>query len=103
MEKKHLLILTYEMDESSQLFSHQVAVVNQLAKLFEEVTVLTGKIGYYKVDSNVKVYSSRWQNGKRIQSIINFLTIFLKCQIYKWMDFVCMTSLKKKKNIAAYL
>ena len=78
MGKKHLLILTYEMDESSQLFSHQVVVVNQLAKLFEEVTVLTGKIGYYKVDSNVKVYSSRWQNGKRIHSIINFLSIFLK-------------------------
>jgi glycosyltransferase involved in cell wall biosynthesis len=75
--KRHLLILTYEMDESSQLFSHQVVVVNQLAKLFEEVTVLTGKIGEHKVDLNVKVLSSRWQNGKRIRSIIRFLSIFL--------------------------
>ena len=77
MGKRHLLILTYEMDESSQLFSHQVVVVNQLAKLFEEVTVLTGKIGEHKVDLNVKVLSSRWQNGKRIRSIIRFLSIFL--------------------------
>jgi glycosyltransferase involved in cell wall biosynthesis len=81
--KRHLLILTYEMDESSQLFSHQVAVVNQLAKLFEEVTVLTGKIGEHKVDINVKVFSSRWQNGKRIRSIIRFLSIFLTIVLQK--------------------
>ena len=83
MGKRHLLILTYEMDDSSQLFSHQVAVVNQLAKLFEEVTVLTGKIGEHKVDLNVKVISSRWQNGKRIRSIIGFLTIFLTIVLRK--------------------
>ena len=83
MGKRHLLILTYEMDESSQLFSHQVAVVNQLAKLFEEVTVLTGKIGKHKVDINVKVFSSHWQNGKRIRSIIRFLSIFLTIVLRK--------------------
>ena len=83
MGKRHLLILTYEMDESSQLFSHQVAVVTQLAKLFEEVTVLTGKIGEHKVDINVKVFSSHWQNGRRIRSIIRFLSIFLTIVLRK--------------------
>ena len=96
MSKKHLLILTYEMDESSQLFSHQVTVVNQLAKLFEEVTVLTGKIGEHKVDSNVKVFSSRWQNGKRMYSIMGFLFIFLRIVLHNrpTMIFSHMTSVQ---------
>ncbi len=78
MRKSHLLILTYEMDESSQLFSHQISVVNELAAYFDKVTVITGKSGKFKVLDNVNVYSSNWQTGKRIKSIFRFLLIFFK-------------------------
>jgi glycosyltransferase involved in cell wall biosynthesis len=76
--KKHLLILTYEMDELSQVFSHQIGIVNELSKSFDKVTVLTGKIGSYNVSPNVRVYSSDWQSGKWISSTTKFLSVFLK-------------------------
>ena len=82
MGKKHLLILTYEMDELSQVFSHQIEIVNELSKSFNKVTVLTGKIGSYNVNPNVKVYSSNWQSGKRIYSITSFLFIFLRIVLH---------------------
>ena len=78
MGKKHLLILSYEMDELSQVFSHQIGIVNELSKSFDKVTVLTGNIGSYKVSPNVRVYSSDWQSGKRISSTTKFLLVFLK-------------------------
>lgn len=78
MEKKHLLILTYEMDELSQVFSHQIGIVNELSKSFDKVTVLTGKIGSYNVSPNVRVYSSDWQSGKRISSTTKFFSAFFK-------------------------
>ena len=81
MEKKHLLILTYEMDEFSQVFSHQIGIVNELSKSFDKVTVLTGKIGSHSVSPNVRVYSSDWQSGKRISSTTKFLSVFLKLLI----------------------
>ena len=81
MGKKHLLILTYEMDELSQVFSHQIGIVNELSKSFDKVTVLTGKIGSYKVSPNVRVFSSNWQNGKRLPSAIKFIFVFLRLLI----------------------
>ncbi len=81
MGKKHLLILTYEMDELSQVFSHQIGIVNELSKSFDKVTVLTGKIGSYNVSPNVRVYSSDWQSGKRLSSTTKFLSVFLKLLI----------------------
>jgi len=66
------------MDYFSKVYSHQIGIVNELSKSFDQVTVLTGKIGAYKVSSNVKVYSSNWQTGRRIYSSAKFLFIFLK-------------------------
>ena len=66
------------MDELSQVFSHQIGIVNELSKSFGRVTVLTGKIGSYRVSPNVRVYSSDWQSGKRIYSTTKFLSVFLK-------------------------
>ncbi len=78
MKNGHLFVLTYEMDESSRLLSHQAGVVNQLATIFDKITVLTGKVGVYSAPMNVKIYSSEWQQGKRIKSSIKFMSIFLK-------------------------
>lgn len=81
MGKKHLLVLTYEMDELSQVFSHQIGIVNELSKSFDKVTVLTGKIGSYNVSSNVRVFSSNWQSGKRLSSAAKFMFVFLRLLI----------------------
>ena len=88
MGKKHLLILTYEMDELSQVFSHQIGIVNELSKSFDKVTVLTGKTGSYKVSPNVRVYSSDWQSGKRLSSVTKFMFVFLKLIVSNRFSFV---------------
>jgi len=66
------------MDETSQVFSHQIGVVNEIAKYFEKVTVLTGKVGTYKVLPNVEVFTSNWTAGKRITSSLRVILMFLK-------------------------
>jgi glycosyltransferase involved in cell wall biosynthesis len=71
-------MLTYEMDDLSQVFSHQVGIVNEFSKSFNKITVLTGKIGSFNVSPNVSVYSSNWQSGKKISNVTKFLFIFLK-------------------------
>jgi glycosyltransferase involved in cell wall biosynthesis len=83
MDSKHVLILTYEMDELSQVFSHQIGIVNEIAKYFDNVTVLTGKVGSYKVSKNVMVYSSNWKSGNRISSAFRFLILFLRLSLQK--------------------
>ena len=66
------------MDEKSQVFSHQVDVVNKLADKYDQVSVLTGLIGTYKVSSNVKVFSCNWIPGKRFTSLFRFIMKFLQ-------------------------
>ena len=66
------------MDEKSQVFSHQVDVVNKLADKYNQVTVLTGLIGSYTVSSNVEVISYNWIPGKRFSSSYRFMIKFLQ-------------------------
>lgn len=76
------------MDESSQVFSHQIGIVNELAKSFEKVTVLTGKAGTYKVLPNVEVFTSNWIPGKRIISSLKVVSLFLKLLYQKRFNLV---------------
>ena len=78
------------MDEKSQVFSHQVDVVNKLADKYDQVTVLTGLIGTYKVSSNVKVFSCNWIPGKRFFSLCRFMMKFL--QLLGSNKFTCIFS-----------
>jgi glycosyltransferase involved in cell wall biosynthesis len=84
------------MDESSQVFSHQIGIVNELAKYFEKVTVLTGKAGTYKVLPNVEVFTSNWIPGKRIISSLKVVSLFLKLLYHKRFNLVFshMTSIQ---------
>lgn len=66
------------MDEKSQVFSHQVDLVNKLADKYELVSVLTGTIGSYRISSNVKVVSYNWVQGKKFSSLLRFLIKFLQ-------------------------
>jgi len=78
------------MDEKSQVFSHQVEVVNKLADKYDQVSVLTGLIGTYKVSSNVKVFSCNWIPGKRFTSLFRFMMKFL--QLLGSNKFTCIFS-----------
>lgn len=86
--KRNLLLMTYEMNENSQVFSHQIGVVNEIAKYFEKVIVLTGKVGNYVVSANVEVFSSNWIEGKKVTSILRFISVFLKLLFQKRFDVV---------------
>lgn len=90
MSPTHLLVINYAMDEKSQVFSHQVEVVNKLADKYDQVSVLTGLIGTYKVSSNVKVFSCNWIPGKRFTSLFRFMMKFL--QLLASNKFTCIFS-----------
>ena len=78
LSQTHLLIINYAMDEKSQVFSHQVDLVNKLANKYEKVSVLTGYIGSYKVPSNVEVISFNWIQGKKFSSFFRFMYKFFQ-------------------------
>ncbi len=66
------------MDEKSQVFSHQIELVNQLSSKFDQITVLTARVGVCNTEKNVKVVSFDWVEGKRVSSLLRFLKIFVK-------------------------
>ncbi|WP_190277123.1 glycosyltransferase [Candidatus Planktophila dulcis] len=60
------------MDDSSPIFAHQAQAVESLAFYFEEITVVTGKIGTYRPSSNIRVISTEWMPGHRCRNIGQF-------------------------------
>ncbi len=64
------------MDIDSQVFSHQIEVVNLLAANFDKVTVLTAHSGKFQVAANVQVISSNWIEGERVRSLFRFYKSF---------------------------
>jgi glycosyltransferase involved in cell wall biosynthesis len=63
------------MDEDHPLLSHQTQAVNELAKVFGTVYVITGILGKYTPPSNVKVFSSEWVQGNRALNALKFLRL----------------------------
>jgi hypothetical protein len=68
----HLLVLNYVMDRAHPALSHQVDVVEGLARNFATVTVLTGATTYSPKFENITVISSNWVQGKNLRNILNF-------------------------------
>jgi len=68
----HLLVLNYVMDRTHPALSHQVDVVEGLAKYFATVTVLTGSNSYSPSCQNINVISSDWAQGKNLRNVLNF-------------------------------
>jgi glycosyltransferase involved in cell wall biosynthesis len=64
------------MDQDSQVFSHQLEVVNLLANEFDKVMVLTAHSGKFQVAANVQVISFEWIEGKRVRSLMRFYRRF---------------------------
>ena len=78
LQASNLLVINYAMDEKSQVFSHQIELVNQLSPKFDQITVLTAQVGVCNTEKNVKVISFQWVEGKRVSSLLRFLKIFIK-------------------------
>ena len=78
LQASNLLVINYAMDEKSQVFSHQIELVNQLSAKFDQITVLTAQVGVCNTEKNVKVVSFDWVEGKRASSLLRFLKIFVK-------------------------
>ena len=78
LQASNLLVINYAMDEKSQVFSHQIELVNQLSAKFDQITVLTAQVGVCNIEKNVKVISFDWVEGKRVSSLLRFLKIFIK-------------------------
>lgn len=70
--KRKLLILNYVMDDKDPIFAHQAQAVESLCSYFDEITVVTGKIGTYKRNSNVKVINTGWIPGRTFRNICRF-------------------------------
>ena len=78
LQASNLLVINYAMDEKSQVFSHQIELVNQLSAKFDQITVLTAQVGVCNTEKNVKVVSFDWVEGKRVSSLVRFLKVFIK-------------------------
>ena len=77
MRKNHLLVLNYVMDEEDQLLSHQAEIVNLLARKFDHISVLTGRIGKVSIPSNVTLKSYNWVSGKKFTNIFNLIKSYI--------------------------
>jgi glycosyltransferase involved in cell wall biosynthesis len=77
MRKNHLLVLNYVMDEEDQLLSHQAEIVNLIAKEFDHISVLTGRIGKITIPSNVTLKSYNWVKGKKISNVFNLIKSYI--------------------------
>lgn len=75
----HLLIMNYEMDATSQVFSHQIEVVCALASKFDRIDVITGKDKATKLPKNVTVHCTDWQVGKIFRNIFRFYKVLFHC------------------------
>ena len=65
------------MDEEDQLLSHQAEIVNLIAKEFDHISVLTGRIGKVTIPSNVTLKSYNWVKGKKIKNIFNLIKSYM--------------------------
>lgn len=68
-ERTRLLVVNYAMDPQDALLSHQLEAVVALAKNFNTVTVITGRVGSVIPATNVRVINTNWVPGKRLKSL----------------------------------
>lgn len=73
-----LLVFNYAMDPADSVFSHQFDVVNELSKDFQNLTVITSKIGRNIPSVKYKIINGNWNDARSILSLIHFIFLFLK-------------------------
>ena len=72
-----LLVYNFVMDTRDPLLSHQHEAVNALAKNFNQITVVTGKVGDTDLAKNVKLISTNWIPGQSFRNLIKLSRISL--------------------------
>ena len=65
------------MDEEDQLLSHQAEIVSLIAREFDHISVLTGRIGKVTIPSNVTLKSYNWVSGKKISNVFNLIKSYI--------------------------
>ncbi|CAN2170632.1 Glycosyltransferase_GTB-type domain containing protein [Candidatus Nanopelagicaceae bacterium] len=65
------------MDRKDPLLSHQYEAVNSLAESFDNVLVITGKMGDVQPNSRVQILSTDWRPGDRFGNLRRFFWISL--------------------------
>jgi glycosyltransferase involved in cell wall biosynthesis len=58
-----LFVINHCLDFDDPILSHQASTVLELAKHFQLVTVLTGRLGNFIAPTNVRVISTEWKPG----------------------------------------
>ena len=99
MRKNHLLVLNYVMDEEDQLLSHQAEIVNLIAREFDHISVLTGRIGKVTIPSNVTLKSYNWVRGKKISNIFNLIKSYILIKKSNDISIIDSSNLKSLKDI----
>lgn len=83
---RNLLVLNYAMDENSQVFSHQIEVVRELALRFRKVVVITAQSGQGNLPLNVRVLSSNWKHGQDFRNLSKFIILLFKVLLSERFD-----------------
>jgi len=65
------------MDVNDPIFAHQVSGVNALSSHCDQVIVLTGRLGSYSVEQNVKVVSYSWRPGHGLGNVFRFYRVVI--------------------------
>lgn len=73
--KSGILVINHVMDDSDPYLSHQAEVVRLLAEKFQEITVITGRIGKHSVPPNVRVICSHWVPGHGFQNLVGYIRV----------------------------
>lgn len=71
-----LLVINFVMNPSDQALSHQVEIVEALAKKFKQVVVLTGFANWNSTHPNIVIKCSNWQEGKNLHNLTQFYKHF---------------------------
>ena len=65
------------MDESNPVFAHQAQAVEALTSHFRSITVLTGRIGSFKTNSNIQVVCSGWVPGQKFRNLYRYYHLII--------------------------
>jgi glycosyltransferase involved in cell wall biosynthesis len=73
-----LLVINYVMCERDPIFGHQIGVVRDLSNFFQEVIVITSKLGQGNVPPNVRILETNWGSQSLFLSVFRFLRLAIK-------------------------
>ncbi len=69
----NIVVFNYALDVTDPLLSHQYEAVKFLASVFSEVTVVTGRLGDFPPLVNVSIYSTCWEQNRKLLSLFRLL------------------------------